>query len=344
MSESEVKEQDMNGKANLTNGNVEAENTVKVESSKEKEGASTDDIVEPGQTCELKSLEERFNKQGEVEVIEVGKHKKGSKERFEDFALVTKQIFNNDNTLRTATVQINSPQILQILREVVGTYPTQPAGFDVPITDEAPFALFFHHKAGLTDYVSQDDDIKQYHRVLLEWMETEMGQIHRESSKLMDRGFVTFSLLWTIFKPGALLYSSHHGHGRLYKLDTTAYKEIAHKGRMFEINTSYVDYNGSTVGRVRQTFQLFDRVHFTGSSPSKIVDIPILPRKFVDDDDLEERLTIRGKRLLDLKGVLVMQYDGLLEYLKLPPYVSKFVNLYRFSTHSIGTDVVGSGL
>ena len=326
MSESGVKEPDTNGKADLANGNVESVD-VKADAPKEKADAAkeSDDAVEPGQKCEVKSLEERFNKQGEVEVIEVGKHRKGSKERFEDYALVTKQIFNKDNTLRTVTLQVNSPHILQILREVVGTYPTQPAGFDVPITDEAPFALFFHHKAELTDYEPQDEVVKEHHRILLDWMETEMGQIHREAAKLMDRGFINFSLLWAIFKPGKLLYNCHHGHGRLYRLDTTAYKEIALKGQMFEVNASYVDYNGSTVGRARKSFQLFDRVQFTGNSPSKIVDMPIFPRMFVDDDELEERLTVRGRRLLELRGVLVMQYSGLLEYLKLPPYVSKFV-------------------
>ncbi|MCJ1391363.1 hypothetical protein MMC18_004226 [Xylographa bjoerkii] len=285
-----------------------------------KEDSTTNGFVEPGHKCEIKSLEERFNKQGEVELIECGAFKKGSKERFEDYALVTKQIFNKDSTLRTANVQVNSPHILLILREVVGVYSTQPAGFDLPITEEAPFALFYHYKSELAQYEAKDEAVKQHHQILMDWIGAELGPVCAEADKLIEKGYITFPLLWTVFKTGELQFSSHQGHPRLYKLDTAVYKETANKGQLFEVKCSYVDYNGTSVGRARETINMFDRVHFTGKSPSKINTLPVSPRKFIEDEDLEERLTARGKRMLEFKGVLVMQYDGLLEYLKMPPY------------------------
>ncbi|MCJ1433403.1 hypothetical protein MMC27_002763 [Xylographa pallens] len=284
------------------------------------EATTTNGLVEPGHKCEIKSLEERFNKQGEIELIECGAFTKGSKERFEDYALVTKQIFNKDSTLRTANVQVNSPHILRILREVVGVYSTQPAGFDVPITEEAPFALFYHYKPELARYEAKDEVVKQHHQILMDWINAELGPVSAEADKLIGKGYITFPLLWTIFKTGELQFASHQGHARLYKLDTAVYKETANKGQLFEVNCSYVDYNGASVGRARDTINMFDRVHFTGKSPSKINTLPVSPRKFIENEDLEEILTARGKRMLEFKGVLVMQYDGLLEYLKMPPY------------------------
>ncbi|MCJ1404451.1 hypothetical protein MMC11_007676 [Xylographa trunciseda] len=285
-----------------------------------KEEVPTNAFVEPGQKCEIKSLEERFNKQGEIELIECGAFKKGSKERFEDYALVTKQIFNKDSTLRTANVQVNSPHILHILREVVKVYSTQPAGFDVPITEEAPFALFYHYKSELAQYEAKDEVVKQHHQVLVEWMDAELGPVCAGADKLIEKGYITFPLLWTVFKTGELQFSSHQGHARLYKLDTAVYKETANKGQLFEVKCSYVDYNGTSVGRARETIEMYDRIHFTGTSPSKIATLPVSPRKFIEDEDLEERLTARGKRMLGFQGVVVMEYGGLLEYLKLPPY------------------------
>ena len=284
------------------------------------EATTTNGFVEPGQKCEIKSLEERFNKQGEIELIECGAFKKGSKERFEDYALVTKQIFNKDSTLRTANVQVNSPHLLSILREVVGVYSTQPAGFDVPITEEAPFALFYHYKPELARYEAQEETAKQHHQILMDWIDAELGPVSKEADKLIEKGYITFPLLWTIFKTGELQFASHQGHARLYKLDTAVYKETANKGQLFEVSCSYVDYNGATVGRARDTINMYDRVHFTGKSPSKINTLPVSPRRFIENDDLEEILTARGKRMLEFKGILVMQYDGLLEYLKMPPY------------------------
>ena len=285
-----------------------------------KEEATTNGIVEIGQKCEIKSLEQRFNKDGESELLECGAFKKGSKARFEDYALVTKQIFNKDSTLRTANVQVNSPHILFILREVVGVYSTQPAGFDLPIIEEAPFALFYHYKAELAQYEAKDEAVKQHHQVLMDWIDVELGSVCAESDKLIEKGYITFPLLWTVFRTGELQFSSHQGHPRLYKLDTAVYKDTANKGQLFEVKCSFVDYNGTSVGRARETINLYDRIHFTGKAPSKICTLPISPRKFIEDEDLEERLTARGKRMLELKGVLVMQYAGLLEYLKLPPY------------------------
>lgn len=276
--------------------------------------------VDVGQKCELKALEERYNKEGAVEVSELHAYKKGSKERFEDFALVTKQIYNKDQTLRTATLTVNSPHLLSILREVVGVYATQPAGFDVSIVEEAPFALFYHHRDAIFAYEPKEEEAKAHHDLLKGWIDAEMSNVIKEVDRLTKKGYITFQLLWTIFKPGELLFSSLHGHPRLYKLDTVTYKEIANKGTMFEVNSRYVDYNGTSVGQAKERHELFDKIIFTGKSPTQISTLGVFPRKFVDDDGLEERLTIRGKKLLELKGILTMQYDGLLQWLKLPPY------------------------
>ncbi|MCJ1245491.1 hypothetical protein MMC30_002695 [Trapelia coarctata] len=317
--ETPSKEEAPNGvKSELANGTEE--NGPKETKEDKKDEEKKEEGVDVGQKCELKALEERYNKEGAVEVSELHAYKKGSKERFEDFALVTKQIYNKDQTLRTATLTVNSPHILSILREVVGVYATQPAGFDVPIVEEAPFALFYHYKDEIFAYEPKDEAVKEHHRLLMDWIDVEMSSVIKDVERLTSKGYIAFQLLWTIFKPGDLLFSSEHGHARLYKLNTVTYKEIANKGSMFEVNSRYVDYNGTTVGQAREKHQLFDKLIFTGKSPTKINTLEVFPRKFVDDDELEERLAIRGKRLLELKGILTMQYDGLLQWLKLPPY------------------------
>lgn len=285
-----------------------------------KDAETTKDVIEPGMECNVKSLEERFNSKGEVELIECGEHQKGFKGQFDNYAIVTKRIFNKDSTIRTIATNVNSPHILRILRDVVGTYATQPAGFDVPIKEEAPFALFYHHRKELSLYEPPDDITRQHQQLLLRWMDVEMGQIIADSEKLIQKGYITFPLLWTIFKPGELQFMSDQGHARLFKLETATYKEIANKGPLFEIRCSYVDYNGTGVGRAKEIVQLYDRLHLTGNSPTKMTTLPIFPRKLINDDALEEKLRARGLRLLELTGIRVMQYNGLLEFLKLPPY------------------------
>ena len=307
--------------AELIEGVLKPDVTSQSDGVSKNDGASKG-AIEVGHKTEIKYLEERYNRAGEIEIIEVGAHRSGSKERFEDYALVTKQSYNKDDTLRTASIQVNSPHLLRILREVVGAYPTQPAGFEVPIVEEAPFQLFYHYRTNIAQYDTRDNEISRtHHELLMKHIDAELGRASAETAKLVSKGFITFALLWAIFKPGELLYASSYGHARLYRLDKTVYRENIKTGPFFEVHCSYVDYNGANVGRAREKLYLFDGRHFTGRNPSEISSLPVYPRKFVyADEGLEARLASRGKRLLDLKGVRVMQYDGLLEYLKLPPY------------------------
>ena len=273
-----------------------------------------------GERCEIKALEERCDDNGEVEIIERGTYEPGSKLPYGEFALVVKQSFHKNGILRTATVQINSPQILLILQEVVGAYPTQPAGFEVPITEEAPYALFYHHWDELARYQPKDDVYNMHHSLLMKFIDVELAPAFAESSQLIKKGFITYSLLWTIFKPGTLLYESNQGHPRLYKLVTTTYKEDALAGSWFEVDCTFTDHDGTKTGKAKAKKKLSEKTMFTGRSPLEIKSLPIFPRKCIDDDGLEARLISRGKRLLALNGVQVMQYEGLLEYLKLPPH------------------------
>lgn len=86
VSEISTKEEISNGvKSDVPNG-VKEEDTNGTKEEK-KEDEKKEGGVDVGQKCELKALEERYNKEGAVEVSELHAYKKGSKERFEDFAL-----------------------------------------------------------------------------------------------------------------------------------------------------------------------------------------------------------------------------------------------------------------
>ena len=281
---------------------------------------SSKGVVKLGQKCEIKALEERYDDKGEVEVIERGSYEPGSKLPFGEFALVVKQSFHKNGILRTATVQVNSPQILLILQEVVRAYPTQPAGFEVPITEEAPYALFYHCRDELAQYEPKDDLFKMHHSLLMKFIDAELTPAIAQTAQLTSKGFISYSLLWTIFKPGVLLYSTNQGHPRLYRLVTATYKETEEFGPWFEVHCTFTDSDGTNVGKAKEVIKLFERTMFTGRSPSEISSLKVFPRRFVDDEGLEARLIKRGNRLLELKGVRVMHYDGLLEHLKMPPY------------------------
>lgn len=90
----------------------------------------------PGQQCELKSLILR-SKKGEIEVIE-----KNSKSKDDDpyikFALVSRQSFDDNHHHSGTTLEINSPPLLKVLKEVITYYPGEALEFKPKFTIEAP--------------------------------------------------------------------------------------------------------------------------------------------------------------------------------------------------------------
>lgn len=278
---------------------------------------------QPGLKCEIKALEERFNKDGEVVTIE--RDSTGSEWRSPhvDNALVATQFFDKMGKLTTTTLLINSPHLLNIFKQVISFYPTQPSGFDDPIILESPFAMLYHFKDEILQCKDSEGkgERRNHLSLLLDFMGKELADVSYHAEKMASKGFVSFKYLWAIFKPGDLLYQSMHGHGRLYRLEDTAYDHTEDKGDYFSIDCSFVDYDGTNIGKAKERITIYQRQNFVGCNPSEIALLPIFPRKLLlDEPGLEDRLATRGKRFLDFTTVQIMHYEGLFEFLKLPPY------------------------
>lgn len=280
--------------------------------------------TQPGLKCEIKALEERFNTDGEVVTIERDSAGLGWRSPYVDNALVATQFFDKMGKLTKTTLLINSPHLLNIFKQVISFYPTQPSGFDDPITLESPFAMLYHFKDEILKSKgskAEEGECKNHLSLLLDFMEKELADVSHHAEKMASKGFVSFKYLWAIFKPGDLLYQSVHGHGRLYRLENTAYDHTEESGDYFSIHCSFVDYDGTNVGKAKESIFIYQRKSFAGCNPSEIALLPIFPRKLLlDEPDLEDRLATRGKRFLDFTTVQVMQYEGLFEFLKMPPY------------------------
>ena len=305
------------------------------------------DQPSPGSRCEIKALEERYDKKGELQLIERDHYNARSMNPHGDYALVTKQHFDSNHALTKTELFINSPYLLEVFKELVVFHPSNPSEFKDPLRLEDPFMMLYHYKEELAQYRSETtDDIKRMHLgLLLEYMDKEMGMAIAESDKMITRDFISYSLLWTIFKPGCLIYESLHGHGRLYRLLDTAYRESRTAGPYFDVDVTYLDYDGKNVGKAKTKLQMYDRERFAGKNPSQISSLPFFPRRFLQEDpSLEIRLLERGRRFLDLKGARVMHYSGLFEYVKMPPYTFWHWNMADMTGQWLPKTVRSSGM
>ena len=287
-------------------------------------GLTRDKAAPPGSRCETKALEERHSKKGDVEVIEKDEYKPEFTKPYEDYALVTQQYFDKDYKLTKTTLMVNSPQILQVFQDVVRFYPTQPSGFEDSVTLENPFSMLYHYRKEFATYRQKQecDDLTRMHvNLLLDFIQGELGEASSKADRMVTAGFINFKYLWTIYRPGDLLYATKFKHGRLYRMEDAAYRESKVQGPFFEITCSFLDFDGTNVGKAKENIQIYERRSFAGENPSEISSLPVFPREHLKgQDDLEERLMRRGERFLEMKESTTVYYSGLFEYLKLPPW------------------------
>lgn len=292
------------------------------------EAASTksDDDVEllTGSVCEIKSLVEK-PKGGETEVVEKDKYDSSlEKKPFEQYALVTKRILDEEGKLKKRTVQINSPQLLAALKQVVEYYPSESLDFINQASYDSPYELLYHHRAELEAFKKTSDEITTEHiDLLLHFLASEAGDKGKEAEKAMASGLVTFENAWMAFKPGDLIFTSSYNQDRLYVLNQTGYHKDNCRGKYFQLSCNFSSCDGENVGTSQTQLMIWEKEDFVGKTASSITSLAATPFKFIDIDaqeDIKARLTARGEKYLEIKGINSWEYNGLYLYLKTPPY------------------------
>jgi hypothetical protein len=299
------------------------------EAPKPEVAASTqsDDDVEllTGSVCEIKSLVEK-PKGGETEVVEKDKYDSSlEKKPFEQYALVTKRILDEEGKLKKRIVQINSAQLLSALKAVVQYYPSESLDFINQASYDSPYELLYHHREDLEAYKdSKADDITKEHiDLLLHFLASEAGDKGKEAEKALASGLVTFENAWMAYKPGDLIFTSSYGQDRLYILNQTGYHKDNCGGKYFQLSCNFTSCDGEAVGTAQTSLVIWEKEDFVGKTASKITGLTASPLKFFDPEEQEatmKKLTKRGERYLQIKGINSWDYNGLFLYLKTPPY------------------------
>ena len=237
---------------------------------------------------------------------------------------MVRQIFGEKNSLEKVKLEVNSPFLLEAFRHVVRSHPAVPTDFTEPFEMESPFQMLYHFWDELTKYrETVDDDVARMHlSLLLDFMQVELGKDREQCLGMVRKSQITYARLWTIFQPGIMVYTSVLGEPWLLRVEKTSYEESSRIGPYMDVYCQYTDYDeNGRVGRAKEVFRILQKSKFAGDNPAFISDLDVYPANFFPDhESLISRLADRGKRLLELQGVLVKGYDGLAAYLKEPPY------------------------
>jgi len=270
--------------------------------------------LDPGSICSVLTIHKKFDKMLQQLVeLPVDESPSDVKQKQLGHALVVKRILKKKTgDIETTKLQINSPHILSALRKVVKYFPEEPSLFDKKLKIQSPYPILYHHWDELDELRNTADGEERMHLdLLMEFLEREIGEDRNQACKMVENGFISFCLLWTIFKPGTLVLHEEHGHQQVFRFEGATYGKNAKTSEKYlRLQLIYTDFDGTSFERATKTA---DVCQTELKQPSAITSLSYFPLQYrANAEGLLERLEERGKRFLQIGGVQLQRYDGVM--------------------------------
>ena len=199
------------------------------------------------------------------------------------------------------SIEIRSVALRSILIDVFNGFDGLLPGLKY-LTFIAPFRQFYYRWERFEQAikVQTDESLIKSLKVLRRLVKSELGSAFSVSKDLVDHEVITQQYLWTLFKPGDLVYSNEDGVERLYHLQT-----ISHSAWSCHLYCQFVDWDGRRFGLSEVSIEICS---FIGTK--KITDLVAFPIHFHGDPKgLRERLVLRGQKFRDLTGIHYKSYQ-----------------------------------
>ncbi|KAL2398967.1 hypothetical protein ABEF93_006715 [Exophiala dermatitidis] len=209
------------------------------------------------------------------------------------------------------SIIVQSPWLKKSLGVILKDYPGVTTNLD-RLVFKAPFHPFVHRWTRLEDMLAEnefDEPIAREHLqlfrdVLCEGLQSAIAA----KVDLVKNGVITFEYLWTIFEPGALIYSVVEGKECLFEHCSCGHTVDQKRGlQMLTLNAWATDWDGRKFGR-NHGFGL--RIYeFEGTMP--ITSLDVFPLEFhPDKDNILQRLLARGRLFERFAGYHYRAYRG----------------------------------
>ena len=162
-------------------------------------------------------------------------------------------------------------------------------------------------------------------KVLLNFIDEDYRDIKRTFYPLVGSGLITFDLLWALFKPNTIAYTTTYGNPdepRAFKVDYAVKESDFQKGSWYRVHGRYLEYDGKAFGMGVMDVEVSS---FKGAS--KITSLAAYPIQYHKDEAGLRRLLIeRGRKFVTLKGMNYRYHQGMAFYKKKRAIVKVNIN------------------
>ncbi|KAF1351393.1 P-loop containing nucleoside triphosphate hydrolase protein [Delphinella strobiligena] len=244
---------------------------------------------------------------------------------------------DSSKTLQIHSIVVQSPLLKDLLETVLVDYPGFTSLQRLEFTGklEPLIHRFPELNAAIEELRSSDtanDALRLKHAELLRDVLTQEFQAMLEASQDMkSKSVMTYEYLWTLFQPGAVVFSRQDGQERVFKLKSAKYGIDRDENPVYWLSLHYLDYDGSRFG-----YKLVNTSISAYNGTKPISSLSALPLEFhAQPTEVRHRLIARGAKVEAFAGTHYRTYDGI--GWKLDSYGEK-------EKHSVNGRIVIDGL
>ncbi|CZR66033.1 uncharacterized protein PAC_15933 [Phialocephala subalpina] len=243
----------------------------------------------------------------------------------DQYIFVVRTRIDKKTEKRTHYIDLKSEGLRDVLRSVLQDVK------GICLREEKPSVeqnLLFHYLPDLEAYRSNhaalDDSTLRHLDLLLDFIKKTYQSTTERLSALLEKHEITYDLLWALFKPNAIVYTTCVGTDkpRCVKYDFGEERKQMNGVEYFHVGCHYLDSDGKVFGEVStalgiEKFRGTKRINFLGVFPLPYHQKEKETRAYLDKC---------GRKFLKLINVHHCQYQGMAFYMKKNRPVKLFVN------------------
>ncbi|KAI9793272.1 MAG: hypothetical protein M1816_000693 [Peltula sp. TS41687] len=147
-------------------------------------------------------------------------------------------------------------------------------------------------------------------KVLLSYLDEDYAETKKTLYPLLESNLITFDLLWALFKPNTIAYTTTYGNvdePRAFKVEYASKESSFQRGEWYSIEGRYLEYDGKSFGM--GTMEV-DVDSFKGARKiTSLATYPLIYHK--DQIALRQQLIERGRKFVSLAGMNYRFHRGM---------------------------------
>ena len=244
---------------------------------------------------------------------------------YDQYLFNVRRTFDWEGKFRATVVDIKSKLLTEALGEIMDGVKGLSLVEETPAIDPNLLFLYLEDlrvlykqlknkkvtvKKGKKKAKKRNETKRKHVKVLLKYLDKDYSSTKKTLYPMLESGLITFDLLWAIYKPNTIAYTTTYGtvdEPRAFKIELAEKESSFVKGEFYEISGKYLEYDGKTFGMGSMEVEVSN---FKGAR--KITSLNCYPLKYhKNEPKLRAELIERGKKFVSLQGVNYRSHEGL---------------------------------